>query len=67
MGIELMGKALPEPENKRFRMNADSKCDQRVNFRGKRRQKRRQAPKPGGGLFLVNDAANSAIALYLSA
>ena len=34
MGIEPMGKALPELENKRFRANADAKCDQRVNFRG---------------------------------
>jgi chemotaxis response regulator CheB len=26
--------ALPELENKRFRANADAKCDKRVNFRG---------------------------------
>jgi hypothetical protein len=26
-GIEPMGKALPELENKRFRANADAKCD----------------------------------------
>ena len=34
MGIEPMGKALPEVENKRFCANADAKCDERVNFRG---------------------------------
>ena len=34
MGIEPTGKALPELENKRFGAMADSKCDQRVNFRG---------------------------------
>lgn len=34
MGIEPTGKALAELENKRFRANADAKCDQRVNFRG---------------------------------
>jgi hypothetical protein len=34
MGIEPTGKALPEQENKRFRANADAKCDWRVNFRG---------------------------------
>jgi hypothetical protein len=27
MGIEPTGKALPELENKRFRANADAKCD----------------------------------------
>jgi len=27
MGIEPTGKALREPENKRFRANADAKCD----------------------------------------
>jgi hypothetical protein len=27
MGIEPMGKALPELENMRFRANADAKCD----------------------------------------
>ena len=27
MGIEPMGKALPEVENKRFCANADAKCD----------------------------------------
>ena len=34
MGIEPMGKALPELGNKRFRANADAKYDWRVNFRG---------------------------------
>jgi hypothetical protein len=34
MGIEPTGKAPPELENKRFRANADAKCDWRVNFRG---------------------------------
>jgi hypothetical protein len=34
MGIEPTGKALPELENKRFRANADAKCDLRVNFGG---------------------------------
>ena len=34
MGIEPTGKALPELKNKRFRANADAKCDYRVNFRG---------------------------------
>src|SRR5258708_7469169 len=34
MGIEPTEKALPELEDKRFRANADAKCDWRVNFRG---------------------------------
>jgi hypothetical protein len=34
MGIEPTGKALPELENKRFRANANAKCELRANFRG---------------------------------
>ena len=34
MGIEPTGNALLELENKRFRANADAKCDLRVNFGG---------------------------------
>jgi hypothetical protein len=34
MGIEPKRTVLPELKNKRFGAMADSKCDQRVNFRG---------------------------------
>jgi hypothetical protein len=34
MGIEPTGLAVLGLENKRFRANADPKCDWRVNFRG---------------------------------
>jgi hypothetical protein len=34
MGIEPTREALPGLENKRFAAMADTKCDQRVNFRG---------------------------------
>jgi hypothetical protein len=34
MGIEPIGKVLPELENKRFGANSIARCDWRVNFRG---------------------------------